>query len=89
MLSVKKKLRILSACSFALALGIFFFAYYLYHYLSPTCTFTTVWSETPNKPMIALLFAIWGVLFLFSGVMSLLVERVFFSEKSEDIYAEP
>lgn len=75
---MKKKCTVLSLCSFAIALAIFLFAYFLYHYASPHGGFTAVFQDTPAKPMITWLFAIWGVHFLFAGVMSLLIGHIFF-----------
>ena len=78
---MKKKIKTLSVCCFVLALAIFAFSYILYHYTMPGGGFTAVWQPEPGKPMVTWLFAIWGVMFLFAGVMSLLVGRIFFSEK--------
>lgn len=78
---MKKKCQTLAVWSFGLALGIFLFSYILYHYTLPGGAFTLVWQPEPGKPFVTLLFALWGVMFLFAGVMSLLVGRIFFPEK--------
>ena len=78
---MKKKLFILSICSFILAAAIFVFSYFLYHYMGPDGVWTSVWSPTPGKPYVTLLFAIWGVTFLFSSVMSALSAIIFFPTK--------
>jgi len=78
---MKKKLILLSRWSFALALCIFAFAYLLFHYLSPDGTFTAVYQTAAAKPVVTLLFAIWGVLFLFTGVLSRLIAHIFFSSE--------
>ena len=78
---MRKKFNILSLCSFALALGIFAFSFYLYHFVAPDGAFTTIWQPEPGKPMVTLLFGIWGVTFLFASVMSLLIGAIFFREK--------
>lgn len=78
---MRKKFNILSLCSFLLALGIFTFSYFLYHYMLPDGSFTNVFQPQPGKPYVTLLFAIWGVTFLFASVMSLLIGRIFFKEK--------
>lgn len=78
---MRKKCNTLALCSFALALGIFLFSYVLHHYMTPDGVFTSVFQAEPGKPMITLLFAIWGVHFLFASVMSLLVGQIFFKEK--------
>ena len=57
---MRKKFNILSLCSFALALGIFAFSFYLYHFVTPDGAFTTIWQPEPGKPMVTLLFGIWG-----------------------------
>lgn len=78
---MRKKCTVLSIWSFALALGIFVFSYILYHYITPDGFFTAVFQTAPGKPLVTLLFCIWGVMFLFAGVMSLLVGHIFFKEK--------
>ena len=80
---MKKKLRILSTCSFVLAGIIFIFSYFLFHYATPDCSFTPVYQAVANKPVITLLFAILGVLFLFSGVMSCLIAFIFFKNEKK------
>lgn len=76
---MKKKLLLLSRWSFALAFGVFALSYCLYHYLSPGGTFTSVYQTAATKPVVTLLVAIWGVLFLFTGVLSRLIAHIFFS----------
>lgn len=78
---MRKKCNTLAAWSFVLALAIFAFSYVLYHHTLPGGAFTHLWQPAPGKPMVTLLFSIWGVLFLFAGVMSLLVGKIFFSGK--------
>lgn len=77
---MRKKCNILAWCSLALALGIFGFTFYLYHYCLPDGSFTTVYHEIPGKPMITYLFGTWGVTFLFASVMSALIGRIFFKD---------
>lgn len=78
---MKKKCRILAAWSFVLSLAIFAFTYVLHHYTLPGGAFTAVRQPTPAKPFVTLLFGVWGTLFLFAGVMSLLAGRVFFGKE--------
>ena len=78
---MRKKCNILSLCSFAAALVIFLIAYLLFHFLSPDGGFTTVCQETAAKPVVTMLVGILGVLFAFTGFLSLLVGKIFFSEK--------
>ncbi len=74
---MKKKFRILALCSFAVSIAIYIFTYYLYHYLSPIGGFTSVYQTEAAKPMVTFLFGLWGVMFQFAGVMSLLIGRIF------------
>ena len=78
---MKKKFNILALWSFGLALGIFAFSYILFHYTLPGGSFTTVRQSAPGKPLVTELFAIWGVLFLFASVMSLLIGQIFFRDE--------
>ena len=78
---MKKKFNLLAGCSFVIALAIFVFTYYLYHYGAPDGGFLTIYQETPAKPFVTLLFGIWGVGFLFTSVASFLVGNIFFSKK--------
>lgn len=78
---MKKKCTILSICSFVIALAIYSFTYILFHYLRPEGGFSAVFQKKPAKPFVTLLFGIWGVMFHFASVMSLLIGKIFFSEK--------
>ena len=78
---MRKKFTVLGICMFIIALAIFVFTYCLYHYLGVDGRFTDVFSATPAKPFVTLLFGIWGVTFLFASVMSFLVGIIFFSNK--------
>ena len=78
---MKKKCYILAVCCFVFALAIYFLTFYMYHYLEANCLFGTVRHDTPVKPFITFLFGVWGVTFQFAGVMSLLIGKIFFSEK--------
>ena len=80
---MKKKLLILSAISLLPALLIFIFSYTMYHYLGPDGLWYAEWHPTPRKPYVTLLFAIWGVMFLFSSVMSALIAFIFFPKKQK------
>ena len=75
---MKKKCYLLSLCSFLVALAIYAFTYYLYHYISSDGSFDSVFHGSPAKPFVTLLFGIWGVTFLFASVMSLLVSWIFY-----------
>lgn len=79
---LKKKCNILALCSLALSLAIFVLTYFLFHYLSPDGGFTSVFQETPAKPFITLFFGVWGVMFLFASVMSVLIGLIFSEKKN-------
>ena len=70
---MKKKCYLLSLCSFLIALAIYAFTYYLYHYISSDGSFDSVFHGSPAKPFVTLLFGIWGVLHQFAAVMCLLI----------------
>ena len=78
---MKKKWNTLAWISLILALAIFAFTYLLFHHLSPDGGFTAVFQEQASKPMVTLLFGVWGTMFLFAGVMSRLVGRICFKEE--------
>ena len=78
---MRKKCNILAWCSLALALVIFAFTYYLYHYALADGRFSPVFQSAPNKPMVTFLFGVWGVMFLFASGMSAMVGRIFFKDK--------
>ena len=76
---MKNKWNLLGLCSLAIAVAIFVFTYFLFHYIGSDGSFVSVRSEIPQKPFITLLFGIWGVMFLFSSVMSFLIGNIFCS----------
>lgn len=78
---MKKKLLILSACSFIIAIVIFIVSYLMYHHMGSNGHWLTQWQPSPGKPYITLLFSIWGVMFLFSSIMSALCAIIFFHGK--------
>ena len=78
---MKKKLILLSRWAFVLALGIFALSYFLFHHLASDGTITAVYQAAANKPVVTLLFAILGVLFLFTSAISRLIAHIFFSSE--------
>lgn len=80
---MKKNLTIFAVCSIILALSIFGFSYMLFHHLTADGVFTSEWCEEPGKPLVTELFAILGVMFLFSGLVSLLARLVFFRDSGK------
>ena len=77
---MRKKCNTMAIWSFLIAFLIYLFTYFLFHYMGPDGRFVTVYQETPAKPFVTLLFGIWGVMFHFAGVMSLLIGKIFFSK---------
>ena len=78
---MKKKFQKLSLWSLVLALAIFVFSYFLYHYVTPTGAFTTVYQQQPGKPLVTELFSILGTLFLFAGIFSGMIAKIFFPKQ--------
>ncbi len=78
---MKKKWNLLAVCSFVMALAIFIFTYMLFHYYEPGIGFVAVRHEQAAKPFVTFLFGVWGVMFLFSGMMCILISMIFFSER--------
>lgn len=79
---MKGKLMKLSRWCFALAVGVFLLDYLFFHFLTDS-GFTTVWQEEAGKPFLTEMVGILGVLFLFAGIMSLLLGRIVFAEKGK------
>lgn len=75
---MRKKFITLSNRSFLWALGIFVLSFLIYHYITPEGTITLVSQNQPGKPMVTELFAIWGVMFLFSGVVCRMIANIFY-----------
>ena len=73
---------ILAVCSFIIALAIFAYTYFLFHYLGDDGNFVSVFHESPEKPFVTFLFGIWGVMFLFSSLMCFLIGIIFGTKKS-------
>lgn len=78
---MRKKCNTLSLCCFIIGLVIFVIAYLLFHFLSPDGGFTTVFQQEAAKPVVTMLTGIFGVCFQFAAAMSLLIGKLFFSEK--------
>ncbi len=78
---MRRKFRILALCSFILAIAIFLFTFQIFHHLTSEMTFAAERLDEPGKPFITFLFGVWGTMFLFSGVISLVIGEIFFGEK--------
>ena len=79
---MREKFKKLSRRSFVLALGIFVFSFFLYHYVTPEGAITLVFQQEPGKPMVTLLWSVLGTCFLFSSILSSMIARIFFPEKT-------
>lgn len=75
---MRKKCFIMAIFSFAIALAIYAFTYYLYHYLGSDGSFGTVFYTDPQKPLVTFYFGIWGVMHQFAALSSFLIGCIFF-----------
>lgn len=80
---MRKKCFTMAIASFALALVIYAFSYYLYHYLGPDGSFGTVFQTTPVKPLVTLYCGMWGVLHQFAAVISFMIGLIFFPKDNQ------
>ena len=78
---MKKKFQKLSLWSLVLALAIFVFSYFLYHYVTPEGTIAAIYQKTPGKPLVTELFSILGTLFLFSSILNGMIAKIFFPKE--------
>ena len=85
---MRKNIRIFALCSLALALAVFCFSYVLYHYTLPGGSFTSQWQPQPGKPLVTVLFAILGVMFLFAAITGFVVSCVVVRKSGEDKEAQ-
>ena len=75
---MRKKWNILAACSLIIAVAIFAVTYCLFHHMMPDGSFVAAYQTAPAKPFITLLFGVWGVMFLFAAVISLVIGKIFY-----------
>ena len=66
---------------FAIALAIYAFTYYLYHYLGADGSYGTVYHSEPAKPLVTFYFGIWGVMHQFAAVTSFVIGIIFFPKE--------
>ena len=78
---MKQKFQTLSRRSLVVALAIFVFTFFFYHYVTPDFTLTLEYQQEPGKPLITQLLSILGTMFLFAGILSGMIARIFFPEK--------
>ena len=79
-LFMKQKLLKLSLVTFIIGLVVLAIAYYFFHFVTDE-GFTLIFHEEAGKPFVTNLIGDFGVLFIFSSVMSLLVANIFYKEK--------
>ena len=77
---MKKKLLKLSLITLIIAVCVFAFNYYFFHFVTDE-GFTLTWHPEAGKPFVADMIAMFGVLFLFASVMSLLIALIFYNDK--------
>lgn len=71
----RKKLLKLSMITFAISAFVLVFNYFFFHYFTSE-GFTTVFHKEAQKPFVADLIGQFGVLFLFTSVISLIIAFV-------------
>ena len=79
---MKKKFKKLGIWSFLLAVVTFAVTFVFCHYVTPEGQLTAVFQEQAGKPMVTLWMGHLGTLFLFVAITSLLVARIFHSDKA-------
>lgn len=72
----RKRFYILAIASFAISLAIYVFTYCLFHYLGPD-GFSSMYRDIPYKPVVTIYFGIWGVMFQFAALVSVLLAWIF------------
>lgn len=75
---MRKKFFTLALVSFLIALVIYAFTYYMYHYIGPDGHFGALYQNAPVKPLVTVYFGIWGVMYPFIAVVSFLIGLIFF-----------
>ena len=78
---MRRKCFIMAIVSFIIALAIYAFTYYLYHYLGTDGSFGTVFQSEPTKPLVTFYFGIWGVMHQFAAVTCFVIGLIFFPKE--------
>ena len=76
----KKNFLKLSLITFIISIVVFFLAFFIFHFVTDA-GITFVYHAEAQKPFVANMVGIFGVLFLFSSVVSLLIALIFFNDK--------
>ena len=77
---MKKKLLKLSLITFIIAVCVMAFSFYFFHFVTDQ-GFTLTYHQEAGKPFISNMLGTFGVLFLFTSVMSLLIAFIIYNEK--------
>ena len=76
----KRKLYKFSLITFIIGLVVLLITYFCFHYVTDE-GLTLVWHEEAGKPFVTFLLGMFGVLFIWSSVISLLISIVFCSKE--------
>ena len=76
----KKKLLKFSLVTFIIGICVLLIAYFCFHFVTDE-GITLVWHAEAGKPYVTILIGIFGVLFVFSSVISLLIAHIFIDKK--------
>lgn len=76
----KRKLYKFSLITFVIGLVVLLITYFCFHYVTDE-GLTLVWHEEAGKPFVTFLLGMFGVLFIWSSVISLLISIVFCSKE--------
>lgn len=80
---MKKKLLKLSWITAVIGACVLVIAYFFFHFVTDE-GITLVWHAEAGKPFVTFLIGMFGVLFLFASVMSLLIAYCFYSTAKEE-----
>ena len=83
----KKKLLTFSWITFAIGAFVLVVAYFFFHYVTDA-GITFVWRPEAEKPFVAFLIGVFGVLFIFTSAISAIAALVFFGEAQEENVVE-
>lgn len=76
---MKKKFYKFSIITFIIGVAVLLITYFCFHYVTDD-GITLIWHEEAGKPFVTDLLGMFGVLFVFSSVISLLISKIFIEE---------
>lgn len=79
---MRKKCFRMAIVSLVIALAVFAFTYFFYHYFGHDGSFGLVFHKEPVKPYVSFCLGMWGVLHFFAAVTSFLSGLIFFPKDS-------